>query len=472
MVKLCYVLPMMLFSTSTINAMSTEYAKQHNPQIILSKENKDIINNYAFNSLNIEKRSPVSYSRAKSKTVTNIKNNKKNNKNVKNDDSFDDNISNNNNGETDEIIDGNDNISNDDNNDDTESLAVNSYAFKRLQKKLGLKDKKIDIPVTGPVPDYDDQFYENDGRPIVYQVDTEELKDIMDHYLEMGKEKWAGFLATSDCNKFQKLLKKIKKMKGNDDECETPKKPIVEDDCDDNEKSDNDKQYGNFNSKPKGNKKQSTNSNTKTNTKGDISQPNFANIPDEELESFQNLLSDVITYWEKEDASNILQRSNGLTYKDFDLDRDDEVITKNRNDYNKKVTAFGSNFDDFENYKTEDEENDNDEENEEIQELLSSYDDMGKDLFENMDPTKYAKTKEQKEWLKSNALRRARMLQSLLNGELDSRILKNDIIKYRDGNIFLSEDDNEFVSSGFKLQSTNLAMYLFFLVEGILFYLF
>jgi hypothetical protein len=468
MVKLCYIVPLIVASATVTQSVSTEYVKQHRfdmlqqsankKQVVLSRNRIQVLNDNLQLHPYLQKRD-ASYASSRSKQVKKIGSKKGFSKDPVINAYSEENVQQ----ESEDFKEVDESTSQ--NDVDDESTQVSSYAFRKLQKKLGLKGKQFNMPVKEPVPDWDDQYYENDGRPIVYQVDTEELKDIMDHYLEMGKEHWAGFLATSDCSKFQKLLQKLKKLKGDDDCDDEPvKKP--EEDCDD-DKEESENKYGNFRAKP----------NESANIKGsktspslkEKQQPTFANIPEAELDSFQSMLSDVISYWENEDARKILQHGSGLTYKDFDLDVKEESKPQKISG-GRKVSS--QDFDDFENYQTEDDELEGDERDDKIEDLLSKYENKDTDLFETMDP-KYAQTSQQREWLKSNALRRAKMLQALFSGELDAEAMENDIVKFRNGDLYLEEDDNEVVTNeGFKLQSTNMAMYIFFMVEAMLFYLF
>lgn len=441
MVKLCYVLSALTINAISVDSMSTEYAKVNGfKQNILTSPNQYppvVRSQYPPMVPYLSKRDTRHFKDTKKGAFT------------------DDDI----------------------NNEDYEP-AVNSYSFRKLQKKMGTNGKKFNMPVSGPVPDWDDQYYDNDGKPIVYQVDTEELKEMIDSYIDMGKEKWAGFLATSECNKFQKLMDKLKKMMGKDeeDDCddeEIEKKPKAihtpDDDCEDKI---------NHSTQPiSSNKKTSTR--TKQNKSYDFQNPKalpvFSNVDEEEIQDFQDMLAEVIKYWEKEDARDIMKAAKGISYKDFSLEDEEDYSEKLTNsktrktksgNKNKKVSASG--------FLDEDDEIDEDEEYE-IDGGEDVLKPVSKDLLERMDPS-FIKTKSQKEWLKSNAVRRAKMLQALLNGELDtegdSKIIQQDEVRYRDGDIFLTEDDNEFMSNGFKLQSANLAIYIFFLAEVVLFYVF
>lgn len=417
------------------------------------------------------------------------------------------------------------------NNEDNESEEsneegdeiINSYGFRNFQKKFGLGDKKFEIPVKEAVPDWEDQYYYDDGRPVVYEVDTEELKEIMDNYIDIGKEKWAAFLATSDCNKFQKFIKKLTNILHKNEGEETSNminSPDVNKNVNNEEDTDDDNDdditdeltwgetkkisetYPMINQvklkKQKGLKKS-----YEQQLRQELNrQPHFSIMPQEELEEFQQLFSDVVSYWEKEDAKTILEAAHGLTYKDFEFDEEETEKGETNFNFNdsdsKKKTSVKP--DKSENLiksstsirsKSTKTAKANSKVIESNQNGYSEYEDneysddretnvYGGDhyldnleLLNKMDP-KFFKTKEQKEWLKENALRRAHIIQNLLNGEFEDEdtLMAQDLVRYRENNIFLDEDDNEFASDGFKLQSTNMAMYVFFLVEAILFYIF
>lgn len=494
MVKLCYLLAATCASIPATNAISTEYVRLNKKQVVLGTENTEFLTPESFSF------APGVRSRLVKRGNRGVKANMDFGVHLVDDDANQESV---------------DEEEDDDNDDDeketlinsqsykpedveesneeiivSDELPVNSYAFKKLQKKLGIKDKGFEMPVSGPVPDWDDQFYDNDGKPVVYQVDTEELKDMLDHYLDMGKEKWAGFLATSNCNKFQKLLNKLKK-KINDD-CDEESEPIKkpDTDCDDEKETEKDK---NLKSKLKDKideKKELIKHDDETPNFGKNvekkpieKKPVFSNLPEDELNSFQNMLTDVISYWEQEDAKKILESSNGLSYKEFELDGDDFDIVKqfkhDKQKNKKKFSAYnvGSTYDsNYDSYITED---DNDIENPEGSEYYETpeIDEYTKnnpkhqDLLESIAP-EIVKTKKQKDWLKENALRRAKIIQALLNGELDETTLRQDIIRYRESNIFLEEDQNEFINNGFRLQSTSMAMYILFVTEALMFQLF
>ncbi|TID15021.1 hypothetical protein CANINC_004692 [Pichia inconspicua] len=365
-----------------------------------------------------------------------------------------------------------------------EEAEVKSYAFRKLQKKLGIKDKKFEMPVTGPVPDWDDQFYDHNGTPIVYQVNTEELKDILDHYIEMGKEKWAGFLATSNCNKFQKLLNKLKKKM--DDDCDEESVPIRKPDTDtgsrnhnkeeeEEEEEEYDEAVGEESTQEQKDvksllKKPSPDFGKNKNK----DKPAFSNLPEDELNSFQEMLSDVIAFWQKEDAREILEASKGLSYEEFELDGDDFELVKQHKDKSKKKKGAVSVYD-YDNYLTEEDVEMEDPEGTEYYETpeideYTKHNPNHLDVLESLQP-EIVKTKKQKDWLRDNAVRRAKILQALLNGQFDEYNLRQDIVKYRDNDIFLDQDENEFISSGIKIESKKVLMCIFFAVEAFMFQL-
>lgn len=462
MVKLCYTFPLVCVCVLPTLALSTEYVKHNSRQVVLSKPNQEYIKkSYSLIEPHLQKRNP-SYRVVKTKVSSVTKKN-------------------------DDIV--------EDEEFEEDETAVNSYSFRSLQKKLGLGGKKFEMPISGPVPDWDDQYYDNDGKPIVYQVDTEELKELMDNYLEMGKEKWAAFLATSECNKFQKLMDKLHNLfkknenaddhdedDNEDDEDSKAQGPFgkYENDADDEEDNDDDDRSS------RNNKKVSSAANKLSlkdlkGLKNVNSQPLFSSIPEEEIEEFHNLLADVVSYWEEEDAISILEAASGLSYKDFDLFEEDENPKKKKTA--KRIKPSLSVIDDNDDDDDDDDEgddddgdinanvNDDDDENDDNNEI-KQHQSSQPDLLGKIDP-KLLKTKAQKDWLKSNALRRANMIQKLMDGQLDEEnYSRQDEVRYRENNIFLEEDENEIPNTAFRLQSTNLAMYVFFLVEALLFYVF
>lgn len=461
MVKFCYIVSLVFVSVSPALALSTEYVKHNSRQVVLSKPNQEFLRKtYYVVEPRLQKRSP-SYRTLKAKISKST---------IKND--------------IDEVVDENEDSEDDDSD-------INSYGFKSLQKKLGLKGKKFEMPVSEPVPDWDDQYYDNDGRPIVYQVDTEELKEVIDSYIEMGKEKWAAFLATSECSKFQKLMDKLNKIfnksedfdEDTDNNSSAYKTITIDGDDDENDDDENDgndsneryineedimvspKSSNRFNSD-----KQNMFEATSKNSQGSENrQPLFSTISDEEVEEFQRMLSDVISYWENEDAKSIMEAADGLSYDDFNLSDDNEKSNKGAG---KAIQPSFSMIDEDED-ENEDEDEGEDEGEDDEDDVDDEFDNHSSDmpdLLENLDPD-LLKTKSQKNWLKSNALRRAKMIQKLIDGNLDEEMyMKQDEIRYRDKNIFLEEDDNEIPNTAFRLQSTNLAMYIFFTVEALFFY--
>ena len=478
MVKLCYIIPLVCLCVSPTLALSTEHVKHINRQVVLSKPNQKYIKKtYSFVEPHLQKRNP-SYRAVK----TRISSITKKSDNIVEDEEFED-----------------------------DEAAANSYSFRSLQKKLGLGGKTFERPVNEPVPNWDDQYYANDGKPVVKQVDTEELKELMHTYLEMGKEKWAAFLATSECNKFQKLMNKLhylfKRNESNDeggendeneDEDYKAHKPFSLDD-DDHEEEDTDNVKSSHNKIKVSSAANQLNLNSHKGSKNVNRQPLFSSIPEEEVEEFHNLLLEVVSYWEKEDARSILEAASGLSYKDFDLSDEDEK-PKKKNSTKHIETSFSviddnDDEDDYEEGRDDDDQNsntnvndndniddgdgdgdddddENDDDDDDDDDETKKHDSNGPDLLGKLD-LKLLKTKAQKDWLKSNALRRAKMIQKLMDGELDEEnYLKQDEVRYRDNNIFLEEDENEIPNTAFRLQSTNLAMYAFFLVEALLFYVF
>lgn len=151
-----------------------------------------------------------------------------------------------------------------------------------------------------------------------------------------------------------------------------------------------------------------------------------------------------------------LHRKEDERYEQIDNNDDDDDDDDEGDDDDGDINA---------NVNDDDDENDD---NNEIKQHQSSQ----PDLLGKIDP-KLLKTKAQKDWLKSNALRRANMIQKLMDGQLDEEnYSRQDEVRYRENNIFLEEDENEIPNTAFRLQSTNLAMYVFFLVEALLFYVF
>lgn len=484
MVNLCYLATVFLILSTQTLALSTQFAIEHSKPQVLSKTNRDYLqNSYPVNTPSqlLKKREPGSYKDAKEQIgKSNIRTSS-----------------------VDAVIDEDPDPTSEEEEDET---LINSYGFRNLQKKLRLSGKKFEMPVTGPVPDWDDQYYENGDKPIVYQVDTEELKDIMDNYIDMGKEKWAALLATSDCNKFQKLIKKfhniMNKNEGGDEDDsnkQSPKKghyATAEEEQAENDEEDEDESFWPDNkpvpktypmpnqvklAKQKGLKK----GQKQLTHEAMERQPMFSAVPVEELEELQQLFVDVINYWDKEDAKDILKAADGLRYKDFEIDEEKESDVRNnksskKNNKLKSLNVASENDNDDEEDEDDGSEsetkaaNENDEEVDE-----NSYDDdddefqKQPELFEKFDP-KFCKTKAQKEWLKANAIRRAKIIQELLNGDFtdEAMLIKQDEIRYRENNIFLDQDDNEFSSDGLRLQSTVLSLYIFFLVEAVFFYLF
>lgn len=465
MVKLCYIVSLVCLDFYACSALSL-YPKMHSKQTVLSKSTNDLASyNFAF----IE---PLSKRNLSYKKAKKIKGDTNSEENYSTDEEPSDNWEENSNPNQD---------------------IVTNYGLRKLQKKLRLGDKKYEVPVTQPVPEWDDQYYYDDGRPIIYQVDTEELKEILDDYIDMGKEKWAAFLATSDCNKFQKFFKKLQNLlhqnEGEDDyqnkdalrhgSTKEKNKGNNNDYEDDEEKEDYEEGFKDSMIWGKGKTTYTNNPNINQfklkKQKGlrkseeqklkdkQNSMPQFSILPWEELEEFQKMFQDVITYWENDDAKDILELSKGLSYKDFEIDENIEVNEAKKNfksdkslDENDSKTSYDNNFD------KENEEPDDDD-----------YELLTMDLLDKLDP-KYFKTKNQMEWLKANAVRRAHILQKLLDGDYedDEQIFSQDWISYRENNIFLDQDDNEFASNGFRLQSTNMAIYVFFFVEAALFYIF
>ncbi|ESX02183.1 hypothetical protein KL918_003727 [Ogataea parapolymorpha] len=66
----------------------------------------------------------------------------------------------------------------------------------------------VDVPVKGPVAE-EDQSYDKEGRQLVYEVDVDQVKNMIDLYLAMGKEKFAGFLATCSNGHFMEAMKML-----------------------------------------------------------------------------------------------------------------------------------------------------------------------------------------------------------------------------------------------------------------------
>lgn len=404
----------------------------------------------------------------------------------------------------------------------TGGLPSGNYASEKAQKILSMEEDKSEIPENGSASDSTNQLNHPDVERAVYRVDRYELQDILDYYLGMGKEKWAGFLATSNSNKFQKLINKLKNRIGNNcneevalveshnyvtsksqsqpDGADSKEDNVDDDYYDydyDNNKEDNfdheaEKYSDSDNSKLEknfGEQRQDLRQDgafdlgIKTQNSGfstDV-KPSFPNSPKEKVENFQELLTDVITYWENEDAKKILESSHGLSYQEFELEGNDyDLVTQYKNesikksgtsDDNRKASTFGSNI---ESQMTEEEANEADL-SEAVHYETSIIDEdtkhkpesEGRDLLESMAPDAI-KSRKQKEWLKENALRRAKIMQGILNGDFDEYSLRQDIIKYREGNIFLEDDKNEFVSNGIRIQSKNMALYVFFIVEVIM----
>jgi hypothetical protein len=284
-------------------------------------------------------------------------------------------------------------------------------------------------------------------------MDKQNLKDLLHCYLQMGKEKWAGFLATSNSNKFKILLN-------------TFKYELIEDTNIDSSHQNLTKATKSFASGIPENSLQSANGNDDYNRydSNNNNDNNFTpnNYPSKELEDFKIMLHDVIDYWENEDAKTILKSAQNLTYEEFKLD-DNHVYNINSKKYYKTISA------------TDYVENNNAKIDHSLdQYTLKDATTTHKDLLENLNPDAI-KTEKQKEWLKENALRRSFLLQSLLNGEFDEFDefnFKQDTIRYRDGNIFLDQDENEFISEGFKIRCTYMAMYICFLAEIIFFQIF
>lgn len=386
-----------------------------------------------------------------------------------------------------------------------EPTEVNSYAFRRLQKKTGVTDRKFDMPINVPVPSWNNQNHHNDDTSIANQVEAEGLKDMLDYYLDMGKEKWAGFLATSNCNQFQKLLKKLKRKMGDDhnddkeeeDEEEEYTIPIKKpshgskaaeeedgknaentegpEDAEDAENAegaegieDNDSNYDDDDDddyfyEDEDEEDWSVVENTRAVSGLDVKneKPGLLNLPEEELNNFQEMLNDVISFWESKDAKSILEASKGLSYEEFELDDDDYSSVKhNQSEFKetKNVSVYDVNGD------AGVKEGDNRDKTSEY----TKHNPEHRDLLESLEP-ETVKTQKQKKWLRDNAVRRAKIIQALLNGHFDEYNLQQDIIKYRDSNIFLDQDENEFINSGNKIGSKNIAMYVFIAVEALMF---
>lgn len=353
------------------------------------------------------------------------------------------------------------------------SAVVNAYIYNnknnQQKKQRGakfLEVTKMNIPGKEPVPDWDDQFYDDEGRPLVYQVDTEELEDIMKNMMHEGKEKWASFLAVSDCNKFKKLIDKIKTALGKGEDCDDdvpppPKKekdcevsnPTVDEDCDEvdevmnipppnklansikntyvavSEGNNNDDEYNDDEDQDSVDddgdddfRKTSMRCNTD-------SQPLFASISSAEANGMNEFLTEIAQYWEEEDPIKILEQASKYNYEkllEFDslsneAEEEEDVEAANeeedRSDFNDKLHI--------------------------VPELTQSE----REQYPLFDLDITSIDSKQSEWLKNNAIRRTMIIQNLLNGESVDEDVEIDKVEYENGNIFLDPDENYFINS-------------------------
>lgn len=436
-------------------------------------------------------------------------------------------------------------------------MELGTSESKILQNGLRFQVRNNRMQPTSPVIYFDEQIQKDDGNSLQRLTPTKEVDGIFDQYVKIGKDKWAGFLAISNCEKFGKLLNLIetklarnydnkelqRKIEDLEDTTDYDAKLEVEyensydddgyehidnkhdikdndyydnDDCDnggyDNDNYDNIEhehehehehtasdhfydsndevydydEYGmdfetddaayDMDCDTDDNEYDKDDANADMKTGYEYSDSDTFSADDlefeysfdkfthpthlksnvvqkEEFKSFQNMLKEVISYWENEDAKKILKSANVLSYKEFDLDDDKESPFSLKSDkgffqnvYDKKYQLKSA-------------------------ELIDNYtlkNPTKKDMLESFDPEQI-KTTEQKAWLKENAQRRATILRKLLKGELDEKLIKQDIVRYRENEIFLDQDENEFlVNGGMKLQSTTLLLSIFFFVETVL----
>lgn len=337
----------------------------------------------------------------------------------------------------------------------------NGYKFKEYKD---YNDDNSNIANTDGNAGYDGSFHSCSTQSAQSRINTEALTETLEYYLTLGKEKWAGFLATSNCSKFLELFKRLQNKINSASQLDKIEetystKELTCANCRDGSKADVNRVYSNFDT-PKAYDRENRSSSQKHEVLFEVEDQNcttgtlFDNIAGEKKDQFMSLLQNVVSYWERENAKDILQASRGVAYKDFKLGGDVYNETANVVKQNKIAKTQSEKY----NHSSKQREDyyDTPDENDSAATLsrLDEYHSKNprhRDLLESIHPTD-VKTKEQEAWLRANAIRRAQLLQELVNGNHDEKMLQQDLTKYRDENIFLDQDENEFVSNGVKLK--------------------
>ncbi|VEU23379.1 DEKNAAC104606 [Brettanomyces naardenensis] len=265
--------------------------------------------------------------------------------------------------------------------------------------------------------------------------DDEELKSIADKYLKLGEDKWVGFLSRASPGHFQLILKKIKKLlgKGSDDcgeevpaeekpdcdggdsgDSELPETPKDETDC---ESGNEGEDVEDDDSDCDGSTQEYVNTRTSRHRvfKKDIGSEVLDASVDESnpLAVFLLHLKD---YAGKQDPANVLKAAGSFNFTEFDPSSSDE----DRNSTDCAAEKVGA-----------------------------------KDI----------KGSSMKKWLKSTAERRAEIIeQALLNDNFnESEAFKAEEFQFREGNIFL-EDQDDIENGSFRAFSSPSLMYAIFAI--------
>jgi len=236
-----------------------------------------------------------------------------------------------------------------------------------------------------------------------------ELEKDATSYIELGEDKWVGFLARASPSHFERIVKKVKHLLGKDD-CEDEDKEEEEDnnaenpengqdngeedngeeeDCEEDEEEDYEEDE----------EEENVDEITGNGKRQHLDWGVFAASATNRTKPLGEFLVGLQHYAEKQDPQKVLKKAGLFSMSEFDS----ETTTELRN---------GS-----------------------LSEKINAGD---------------VKNKQIKKWLASTAARRAKIIKDAVSNDKfnDSAVFEAEEFQYRKGNIFLDDDDNDDFSSG------------------------
>lgn len=349
------------------------------------------------------------------------------------------------------------------------SPVVSSHIGNKKQYDKKLKrweEGKMNMSVKEPVSDWNDQFYDDQGRSLAYLINTETVEGMIMNIIHEGKENWAYFLAVSDNNKFKNLINKLKSALGKierstpkeNEDCNGKVIPSIDDGREDGFDgkdimnipptkkyikssgaiiSDNDNDNNDIDSDDDGNKyfnaynykdgKDVNNGDNQEFRYITNYQPLFVSTLPSEIDILSNFFAEVSQYWKAIDPSEQLKETSNFDFA--------KLLKFESLNIDSVVGAGSANKEDVPGFDTK------------------QYFYPLKEVIQLEEETPFFGfgfnqfDSEQSEWLKENVMRRTTIIQNLLKGESVDDEVRMDLIEYENGNIFLDPDDNYFINS-------------------------